>query len=281
MRGQVVDLRCSGPDGQLESSGAFRRVPFSLSFDARHPGLGLRTAPGPSRRPRRPRQRWSRSPRGEGGGACVRVKVSHGGTVAGRVTDPDGEPVAGAWVNIDSGYPRPCGPGGGSLHEPDRRPGPLHHHRCTLGRPQGVRLHRLRSRPRVGVVQVTRRHQRGSHDDPDPPGPDDDVSTPSSRRGRTSSGDVVTASGEPPSRATGSVWCLRRSTAATIGDFDVFDGGNTLRPSGTCRQAGFTLRLVNADTGAGHLVRRRSVARDATRVRVTTGGHGEVTIHLP
>ena len=161
------------------------------------PGRRARVPPmparGPSTPPPRPRQPCSRWPRPRT--VAVRpVKVSHGGTVAGRVTDPNGDPVAGAWVNIDSGYPGRAGPGEGRYTTQTDSQGRYSHQRGPARGPQGVRLHGLRRGSRVRVVRrlghEARRHDRsGSARTGRPP------STPSLPRARTSSGEVVTLLG--------------------------------------------------------------------------------------
>ncbi|MFC8501145.1 carboxypeptidase regulatory-like domain-containing protein [Pedococcus sp. NPDC057267] len=203
------------------------------------------------------------------------VKVSTGGTVSGVVTDPAGQPVEGAWVSIDDGWPGRAGPGEGRYTAQTDAQGrytitgaPLGDHPVFVYSGYGSDLAPEwsgNSATKAGASTIRIRAGRTT---------DFDAQL---APGAHISGDVLTASGTPST----DYWLgfVYAADGTYIGDFDVY-GGNTFTT--TALPAGrFTLRLENADTGQTTWYDGAATRRDATRVRVTEGGQAQVTVHLP
>ncbi|GAB3449517.1 hypothetical protein GCM10027517_35870 [Phycicoccus ginsengisoli] len=203
------------------------------------------------------------------------VKVSTGGTVSGVVTDPAGQPVEGAWVSIDYGWPGRAGPGEGRYTAQTDFQGrytitgaPLGDHPVFVYSGYGSDLAPEwsgDSATRAGATTIRVRQGRTTTFDAQ------------LAPGAHISGEVLTSSGELATDYwLGTVYA---ADGTYIGDFDVY-GGNTFTT--TPLPAGrFTLRLENADTGQTTWYDGATSRRGATRVRVTEGGQAQVTVHLP
>ena len=210
-----------------------------------------------------------------GQAATVRpVKMSHGGTLSGRITGPTGDPVAGAWVNIDAGWVGRAGPGEGRYTAQTGADGrytitgaPLGDHKVFVydGGPDLAPEWSGDSATKRGATTVRIRQDRTT------------VFDAQLEVGARVTGEVVTSAGLPTSSSwVGGVYA---ADGTYIGDFDVF-GGNTF--STTTLPAGrFTLRLVDPETGTVVWYDGATTRRDATRVQLSVGEQEQVTVHVP
>lgn len=207
--------------------------------------------------------------------AIRNVKLAPGGTVSGRITDRFGQPVAGAWVNMEGGYPGRAGPGEGRWTAQTGEDG-----RYTIqGVPagdytpvvygdfggdlapewSGDAATRAQATPvRVKALKTTSF---------------DAELGPAARV----SGAVLDASGAPTT--TYWVGLVFTTSGDYIGDFDVYDGNtftSTALPAGD-----FVLALENPETGERLWYDGATSRADATVVSLGQGEQRDVTVHLP
>lgn len=211
---------------------------------------------------------------GDGQRKSIRgVKLGLGGTVSGRITDPAGQPVAGAWVSLEGRLPGRAGPGEGRYVGYTDENGEY----VVNGVPAGD------YKPVV----------YGESDGPWAPEWSGDVTLPSLatpisvRIARTTSfdaalvpaahvtGTIVDASGNPVEGYwTGSIFA---ADGTHVGDFDAGNGfSSSSLPSGS-----FTLLVENWETGESGWYDGATSQADAQRVTLATGEQREITFHLP
>lgn len=210
--------------------------------------------------------------------AIRNVKLDPSGTVSGRVTDQYGQPVAGAWVNLDGFYPGRAGPGEGQNTARTDADG-----RYTIfGVPPGD------YKPFVYADYAGDLAPEWAGDSTTSAAaatikvkslkttPFDAQLVPAARI----TGSVVTADGQP----TTDYWVGQIFTTSGdyIGDFDVYNGNtftSTALPAGD-----FTLKLESfKEDGTKQVVwYDAATSQDsATVVSLNPGEQTEITVHLP
>ena len=207
--------------------------------------------------------------------ATRNVKLVPGGTVSGRITDHHGRPVAGAWVNMQGGYPGRAGPGEGRWTAQTDEDG-----RYTVqGVPPGDYTPfvyadfmgdlapewsgNATSRAEAAPVRV--KALKTTTFDADL-GPAAHIS-----------GSVVHADGSPTSEYW--VGLVFTTAGEYIGDFDVYNGNtftSTALPAGDV-----VLQLANGETGESFWYDGATSREDATVVSLQQGERRELTVHAP
>jgi len=205
------------------------------------------------------------------------VQLEPGGDISGRVTDYLGQPVAGAWVSIDSGY---SGRAGGPNQPPYAQTD--EDGRYTIhGVPQG--RHTVFVEPTHGELAPLWSGNADSEADAVPLRVKAMKTTSYDavlQAGARINGSVLTAEGQPTTDYwMGQIWT---TSGEYIGDFDVYNGNifsSTYLPPGD-----FVLELTRyTEDGQGETVWYDSASSraDATTVSLARGEQREVTIHLP
>jgi hypothetical protein len=202
------------------------------------------------------------------------VKLSAGGTLAGRVTNQVGEPLGGAWVSIDSGWPGRAGPGEGRYTAQTDDDGRYTIHGAPLGD------------HKVFVYDYASDYAPEWSGDADTAARATPVRI---RAGKTTSfdaelgpaahisGEVLTSAGEAVTDYF--VGQIFASDGSYIGDFDVYNG-NTFTSS-SLPGGSFTLSLTNADSGKTYWYDSGTTQAEATPVTLARGQEAHITVHLP
>lgn len=203
------------------------------------------------------------------------VKLVPGGRISGRITDPTGAPVAGAWVDADGTFPGRAGPGEGMYVAQTDEDG-----RYTIvGLPAGD------YRP---IVYSGDNYNEFA---PEWSGNADSRSAATPVTVKALKTSTFDAEVGPAARLTGTVldpdgqpapgtWMgfIYSTDGHHVGDFDYWDGRltSTALPPGD-----FVLQLENYETGQVVWYDSAGSAEDATVVSIERGEQREITIHLP
>lgn len=203
------------------------------------------------------------------------VQMMPGGSVSGVITGPTGEPVSGAWVRLDHGYPGRVGPGEGPHTAQTDEDGrytiqgvpPGEHTAFVYGwsweklAPEwsgNVTTHPEAQSFRVKALKATRFDAQLA------PGATLDIT-------------VVDADGQPVDGYL--VGAVYDAAGDGIGDFDISQGvayGPGPLPAGS-----FTLSLENHDTGETYWYEGVTRESGQTAVALGEGEHKAITFQLP
>lgn len=262
---------CSGSDGQWKLKG-LRAGSYALSFDAYS-------------EPRTYATTWAFKATSQKAATLIavgsattktvrNVQMMPGGSVTGVITGPTGEPVAGAWVRLDFGYPGRIGPGEGP-------------HTAQTDENGRYTIHGVPPGEHAAFVYTSYEHSFAPEWSGN--GLTSEDATPLRVKALKSTAfnaqlapasslaiTVVGADGQPDARyLTGFIY---NAAGDYIGDFD--NAGGAVYGPGALPAGGFTLTLEDGETGEVYWYDGVTRESGQTALTLGEGEHKEITFRL-